>query len=285
MAKRRVITADINTDEAFNERLSLLGEHLFFRVLSVADDFGIVPLDHYKFSKLVTLREEVQGKVKELLSEIESCGLGKRFEYDGKPYWMFNPKSFDKWQAFVLNRRARSEYLNLKVDDCNGLRVDLFPAFIPTDKITDAAARQPKKKVVSSKKEVGSREGDVGGEIELPELAIPAEEPPDSGERNETAYKNTALAYWRRNRFNLLKPHEEVYFKAVWSKYGLDKLLWSMRQWLMGGYRDLNFIEQALDPSHSFTYDYKTKRAETVKTYQIQTPKPAILPPLVKPYA
>lgn len=89
---------------------------------------------------------------------------------------------------------------------------------------------------------------------------IPDEEPPDNGVRDETEFRRKVLEYWRKNNNGLLKPFEEVYFKDLWLKYGSHKVLWSMKQFKLGGHKDYKLIGQALDPNDKFQYDYKKQQ-------------------------
>ncbi len=111
-----MISDELIYDEDFN-RLSLEAQNLFVRMLSKADDCGIVPANDYTLTVLANPPQNVRKNIQKYVSEIVAAGMGVTFEHAGKVFFAFKRESFDRIQSYVLKNRTKSEYLNLGMDE------------------------------------------------------------------------------------------------------------------------------------------------------------------------
>lgn len=116
MAKRRMISQTIIYDENFN-LLSIEAQNIFIRMLSVSDDFGIVPANEYTLRTLINPPPKITNKIIPLMQEIIEREMGILFNYNGKAWFMFKPSSFEEINSYVLNKRTKSEYLKLTKEE------------------------------------------------------------------------------------------------------------------------------------------------------------------------
>jgi hypothetical protein len=112
MARRRVISAELLVDQEFNS-LSLEAQCLFFRMLTISDDYGVVPANEFRLCSVLNLPARIREDVGSFVDEIVNKHLGFRMNVDGKPFFVFKPQSFKFWQAQLLSRRQRSEFLRM----------------------------------------------------------------------------------------------------------------------------------------------------------------------------
>lgn len=105
-----MISQNLLLDESFNS-LSVSAQNIFVRMLVVSDDYGVVPASEYVLRKLINIPESV--KLMEYIQEIVDQGLGKRFRYDGKPFFIYKRDRFDEYQSYLIKNRRKSEYLRL----------------------------------------------------------------------------------------------------------------------------------------------------------------------------
>lgn len=115
MAKRRMITQDINIDETLNN-ISVESQLLFIKILSVSDDCGVVPANDFTLKSLTNPPEKLRENFTDYISEIIKAGLMFRFEYNSKPYLCFKRESFERQQAYIIKNRTKSEYLKVTVE-------------------------------------------------------------------------------------------------------------------------------------------------------------------------
>jgi len=116
MARRRVISAELLVDEEFNS-LSLEAQLLFLRMLCISDDYGIVPTNEFRLCAVLNLPERLSVNLGAYIEEIITKRLGFRLEVDNKPYFVFKPCAFKFWQAQLLSRRQKSEYLRMSGEE------------------------------------------------------------------------------------------------------------------------------------------------------------------------
>ena len=116
MARRRAITEEQNHNEDFN-KLSLEAEHLWYRMLSASDDFGIVPANAYWLRTRLNLKAEVGKDPLRFMDEIIELDMGFRFEHSGRQFFAFKSKSFFQFQSQFVRKRKVSEFLNVKKDE------------------------------------------------------------------------------------------------------------------------------------------------------------------------
>lgn len=112
MARRRMISEELIYDEELN-RTSIEAEHLFFRMLAVADDYGFLPANEYTLIKLANPRIEVAKKFKKYFDEILQNNLGTLLTYRDKPYFLFKPEPFDRINSYLISKRTKSEYTKI----------------------------------------------------------------------------------------------------------------------------------------------------------------------------
>ena len=112
MARRRVISSAMLVDEEFNS-LSMEAQILFLRMLCISDDYGIVPANPFQLAAMINPSEEIRKNLETILYEIVDQRLGYKFDVENKPFFAFKPISFKYWQAQLLSRRTKSEYLRM----------------------------------------------------------------------------------------------------------------------------------------------------------------------------
>jgi hypothetical protein len=116
MAKRRLISAQLTSDEEFNS-LSLEAQNLFVRMLAVADDCGVVPADTYPLTVMTNPPASYRSEIGQTIREVVEKRLGTLIDHEGKKYFVFKRHAFDTHQSFILNKRTRSEYLRMDVEE------------------------------------------------------------------------------------------------------------------------------------------------------------------------
>jgi hypothetical protein len=145
-----MISEELISDEQFNG-LSLEAQNLFLRMLSKADDCGVVPASEYTLITLTNPPPQVRKKIGLILHEIVEKGLGRVIEHGGKPWFTFKGNSFLLHQGHILNHRKRSEYLKMPADEYDSGTFLDFPGF------SSSREKNGVSQVASSKKQVESR--------------------------------------------------------------------------------------------------------------------------------
>lgn len=120
-----MISDELIYDEDFN-RLSLEAQSLFMRMLSKSDDCGIVPANEYSLTQLTNPPPRVRKALPTYLNEIVTAQMGIVFEHAGKSFFAFKRESFDRIQSYVINKRTKSEYLNLEENEALSLISEKF---------------------------------------------------------------------------------------------------------------------------------------------------------------
>ena len=139
-----MISQTIIYDEDFNS-LSIEAQNIFIRMLSVSDDFGVVPANEYTLRALINPPKKIADKLIPLVNEIVTKRIGFVFKYNEKRWFMFKPSSFEEINSYVLAKRTKSEYLKLSEEEINSenfqeiLRksFELFPTSIESRKSKD----------------------------------------------------------------------------------------------------------------------------------------------------
>ena len=126
MARRRAISEEQNHDERFS-KLSIEAEHLWYRMLSVSDDYGVVPADPYWLSKRLNLKQPVSDDPIKYLLEIVGAQLGFQFEHGGKKFFAFKSTTFMRLQSQFIRKRTASEYLRAKAEEIEKANSGIFP--------------------------------------------------------------------------------------------------------------------------------------------------------------
>lgn len=104
--------------------MSLEGQLIFLRMLSVSDDCGVVPVGEYTLTTLISPPVKIRGRILQVVDEIVGVGLGRIVEFRGKRYFLFKPHSFQAHQSYIVNRRVRSEYLGISAEEFD--KIDLY---------------------------------------------------------------------------------------------------------------------------------------------------------------
>jgi hypothetical protein len=161
MARRRVISAALLVDERFN-RLSMEAQLLFLRMLCISDDYGIVPANEAELAVMLNLPDEIRNNFTVILQELIDEGLGYFLAFDNKRFFTYKPLSFKHWQAQLLSRRRKSEYLRLPGEQVlkllsQQLHIELED-FRSEAKTSDLRVESRKKKEDSSEEKA---EGDI----------------------------------------------------------------------------------------------------------------------------
>jgi len=167
MARRRVISAELLVDEEFNS-LSLEAQCLFLRMLCITDDYGIVPTNEIRLCAVLNLPQRIRDNVISFVDEIVSKRLGFRLEVENKPFFVFKPASFKFWQAQLLSRRQKSEYLRMSGEEVlklfsEQLQVNLED-FRRLPKTSELRVESRKQRVESRKQEEEGSEQKAGSE-------------------------------------------------------------------------------------------------------------------------
>ena len=161
MTRRRVISAEMLVDEEFNS-LSLEAQILFLRMLCVSDDYGIVPANEARLCAVLNLSQTIRDNITSFVDEIVDKQLGFKLEADGKRYFVFKPQSFKFWQAQLLSRRQKSEYLRMSGEEVLNLFSQQLQIHLEDfgrlPKTSDLRVESRKQKAESKEKKVASRE-------------------------------------------------------------------------------------------------------------------------------
>jgi hypothetical protein len=112
MARRRMIWDNFLIDRDINS-VSVPAQLLFVRMIVKTDDYGIIPADVYTMEKSLNLPRTIMRKLDEHIRELTDQQLITGFVYDGKPYFSLKRDRFDEYQAYLINKRTRSECLRL----------------------------------------------------------------------------------------------------------------------------------------------------------------------------
>jgi len=153
MARRRMISEDMISDERFN-RVSLEAQNVFLRMLAVSDDCGVVPAGSYRLNVLVNTPPKLQGRIREILEEIVSAGLGFIFRHREEEFFAFKPESFQAYQSYILNKATKSEYLRMSKAEF----VDASKNFLEIPRTSGRVDDETSCAVESRKQKVESRE-------------------------------------------------------------------------------------------------------------------------------
>jgi hypothetical protein len=116
MARRRMISEEMLYDEQFNS-LSMEAQNLFIRMLAKSDDCGVIPASDYSLNALLNLPDKLRKNLRAFLGEIVSAGMGVVVEHQEKQYFLFKSKSFLKYQSYIINKRHKSEYLDITAEE------------------------------------------------------------------------------------------------------------------------------------------------------------------------
>lgn len=113
MPKRRYVSENAIFSKSIN-KISVGAEATFYRLLSISDDFGVVPNDEEELLGMINYRGEREKHFSEYISELKDSKLLVYFEYDKRSFLMFNPDTFDKYQDHIGYKRTRSEHSGIK---------------------------------------------------------------------------------------------------------------------------------------------------------------------------
>ena len=164
MPRRRYISQNGVFDKRIN-KLSLEAEAVFYRMLSICDDFGIVPADVDELGARINLSGRRGDRLETWVNDIVNAGLGLIFEYSGSRYFIFKARAFDKYQSHVSGKRTQSEFLGLKATTreelCSYEEVRNFVDFLGKDSVT---------KVISTTEVVSSFERGLGKTFKEPKV-------------------------------------------------------------------------------------------------------------------
>ena len=120
-----MISEELIYDERFN-KLSLESQSLFMRMLAKADDCGVIPADEYALITLTNPAPKIRKNISKCLCEIVEMEMGNVFWHAGKNFFAFKRDSFDRIQSYVINKRVKSEYLNMDAETAISLISEKF---------------------------------------------------------------------------------------------------------------------------------------------------------------
>jgi hypothetical protein len=206
MARRRMISEELIYDEEFN-RLSLEAQCLFIRMLAKADDCGVIPANEYSLVTLTNPPARVRKNLPAYLEEMATDGLGVLFEYEGKRFFAFKRDSFDRIQSYILNKRSRSEYLNLEAETAITLISNKFLEIL--GKSTPDLVESRKQKVEGRKQKEGPP-----SETEVVDYFIENGYPEELARR---VFQSYDVADWHDSRGNKVRNWKQKMVQ-VWFK-------------------------------------------------------------------
>jgi hypothetical protein len=114
-----MLSENLLYDPHYNS-LGLAAQNLFVRMLIKTDDYGIIPIDEYGLSSMLNLPAPLRKNLSNLLVEIETAGVGFRFDYQDKDFFFFKRERFDEYQSYLIQKRTKSEYLRFTKDFMEG---------------------------------------------------------------------------------------------------------------------------------------------------------------------
>ena len=166
MARRRMISQDIISDEHFNS-LSLDTQNVFIRMLTVSDDCGVVPAATYRLNVLINTPPSIAEKIQLAVDEIVASGLGYRFTWNDDDFFAFKPKSFNEYQSYILKKATKSEYLRIPKEEFEEVSRKFQELPRNSGRISKSAlaqykAESRKQKVESRKQKAESRKSTFG---------------------------------------------------------------------------------------------------------------------------
>jgi len=114
MAKKRMVTQDINFDEDFNS-VSLEAQLLFLRCLTIADDCGVFPANDFTLQGLINCPDKLKKVFDKCFAELVNIKLLLKFTHLGKQFYCFKKESWEENQKYLIKNRTRSEYLKIEL--------------------------------------------------------------------------------------------------------------------------------------------------------------------------
>lgn len=150
-----MISADLISDPHFNG-LSLEAQNVFLRMLSVSDDCGVVPINEYRLNTIINTPDRLKKKIRVIVDEIVSAGLGNVFQYSSDDFFAFKSKSFEEYQSYILKKATKSEYLRIPTDEFRELSKSFLEILGNSGNISKSALAQYKD--ISIKQRVESKE-------------------------------------------------------------------------------------------------------------------------------
>lgn len=215
MARRRMLSEEILTDEKFNG-LSLESQNLFLRMLALADDCGVVPASEYTLAALTNPPPKVRRNLLGYVNEIVDAGLGRLIVYQNKAFFTFKPESFLAHQGHILNKRTRSEYLRISaIDYDSGNFQELRGKSFSKDENASSIAESSKQKAESSKQKAERQVEFVPPTIEeMKAYSVENGFPESLGER---VFKGYAAADWHDSQGKKIRNWKQK-MQQVWFK-------------------------------------------------------------------
>lgn len=116
MAKRRMLSQTILYDEEFNS-LSIQAQNIFYRMLTITDDCGIIPANPFTLKSMLNLPNEINGDFETYVKELINKGLIIYVDYNDKQFYFFKKESFEEYQSYLIRNRTKSEYLKISVEE------------------------------------------------------------------------------------------------------------------------------------------------------------------------
>jgi len=95
---------------------------LFFRIIMVADDFGIVPADPELLRKLTWWPDKLLRKFSGTSQELPEKNFLGLILHNGEKFYNIKPESWDRIQAYHIRKRTQSKYLKLKAEEALKVR-------------------------------------------------------------------------------------------------------------------------------------------------------------------
>ncbi len=207
MARRRLVTDEIIFKKEFNA-LSIEAQAAWTRILVKTDDCGVVPADPDELRPLTNMPPKIN--VEKVLAEYQKSQLGILITWKGKPYFVFNPATFDRSQSFILGKRTKSEYLRMSRDEFEAFIADEFQHIDIPGNSRNSYPNSPHQ-VESREQKVESKEiGGVGENSDEPK--------PDTVQYEGKGGKTETLLTWIEHvppRFRAMKDFEHQWREWV----------------------------------------------------------------------
>lgn len=141
MARRRMIEVYISHYKEFNS-LSDFAQLLFLKILPHTDDFGRFEGDPVIVKARVDpLSNKKVGIYRDAMDEISRAKLWVWYKTEDKMIVQYQPKSFERINAFLIKNRGNNEYPPYK-DSYELISIDMLPYPIESKKIKAKSKKQ-----------------------------------------------------------------------------------------------------------------------------------------------
>lgn len=137
---------------------------LFFRMILVADDYGIVPADQEILTKLIWWPNKLLKKFSGISAELPEKNFLGLLEHNGQQFYVIKPESWDRIQSYHIRKRTQSKYLKLKDAEADQLRRS---AIWPFSKTFSGSSQECLRKFLHNARAISTTSGNKTKSISL----------------------------------------------------------------------------------------------------------------------